>query len=163
MCCNPPSHVTCSIDAYLDDLLRNLPGFIDVQHVTSLSHHRVQSHSFAETADTHKQDGCYVRRCLADKTNRMAVASVAAPGDDSEVGRSHAGTHEQHHILVPGLSVVHHLLLEEFQVVLVVAVDLQQADGDLAVPAALVHLPPAALERHQGASSIQGFNCQMSR
>lgn len=66
------------------------------------------------------------------------------PGDDGEMGRVHAGSHEQHHILVARLSVVHHLLLEELQMVLVVAVDLQQPDGHLPVPAAFVHLAPAA-------------------
>lgn len=69
----------------------------------------------------------------------------AVPGDDGEVRRSHAGAHEQDDVLVPGLPVVHHLLLEELQVILVVAVDLQQADGHLAVPATLMHLPPATL------------------
>ena len=42
------------------------------------------------------------------------------------------------------MPVVHHLLLEQLQVVLVVAVHLQQADGHLAVPAAAVHPAPAA-------------------
>lgn len=50
---------------------------------------------------------------------------------------------------MPRLPVVHHLLLEELQVLLVVPVHLQQADGHLAVPAALVHLPPAALSAHR--------------
>lgn len=57
----------------------------------------------------------------------------------------HAGSHEQHHVLVPGLPVVHHLLLEELEMILVVAVDLQQPDGHLPVPLALVDLAPAAL------------------
>lgn len=60
--------------------------------------------------------------------------------------RSHAGSHEEHHVLVPGLPVVHHFLFEELQVVLIVAVDLEQTDGDLAVPPTLVHPTPAALE-----------------
>lgn len=47
------------------------------------------------------------------------------PGDDGKVGRSHAGAHEQDDILVPGLPVVHHLLLEELQVILVVTINLQ--------------------------------------
>ena len=46
-----------------------------------------------------------------------------------------------------GLSVVHHLLLEQLQVVLVVPVDLQQADRHLSVPAALVDPAPAALRK----------------
>lgn len=52
------------------------------------------------------------------------VRQQAAPGNYSEVGRSHAGAHKQYDVLVSGLSVVHHLLLEEFQVVLVVAINL---------------------------------------
>lgn len=68
------------------------------------------------------------------------------PCDDGQVGRSHAGAHEEDHVLMPGLPVVHHFLLEELQMVLVVPIDLQQADGDLAVPPALVHPTPAALE-----------------
>lgn len=46
---------------------------------------------------------------------------------------------------MPRLPVVHHLFLEELQVVLVVAVHLQQANGHLAMPAAAVHPAPAAL------------------
>lgn len=46
---------------------------------------------------------------------------------------------------MPGLSVVHHLLLEELQMVLVVAIDLEESDGHLAVPPPLVHSAPAAL------------------
>lgn len=76
----------------------------------------------------------------------MRIRCAFLPRDDGQVGRSHAGAHEEDHVLVPGLPVVHHFLLEELQVVLVVAVDLQQADGDLAVPPALVHPTPAALE-----------------
>lgn len=71
---------------------------------------------------------------------------TAAPGDDGEMRRSQAGAHEQDHVFMPGLSVVHQLLLEELEMLLVVAVDLHQADGHLAVPAALVHFPPAALQ-----------------
>lgn len=61
------------------------------------------------------------------------------------MGRSHAGAHEEDHILVPGLPVVHHFLFEELQVVLIVPVNLEQTDRDLAVPPALVHPTPAAL------------------
>ncbi len=53
------------------------------------------------------------------------MSHAAVPGDDGEVGWSHAGTHEQDNVLVPGLPVVHHLLLEELQVILVVAINLQ--------------------------------------
>lgn len=62
--------------------------------------------------------------------------------------RRHAGAHEQDNVLMPGLPVVHHLLLKELEVILVVAVHLQQADGHLPVPAAFMHLPPATLGGH---------------
>lgn len=65
------------------------------------------------------------------------------------MGWSHAGPHEEDHILVPGLSVVHHFLFEELQVVLIVPVDLEESDGHLAVPPALVHFAPAALNKRQ--------------
>lgn len=74
---------------------------------------------------------------------------IFSPGDDGEVGWSHAGPHEEDHILVPGLSVVHHFLFEELQVVLIVPVDLEESDGHLAVPPALVHFAPAALNKRQ--------------
>lgn len=45
-----------------------------------------------------------------------------------------AGPHQEYHILVPHLPVAHSFL-EQLQVVLVVAIHLQQADGHLAVPA----------------------------
>lgn len=77
------------------------------------------------------------------------ASHAAAPGDDGEVGRSHAGTHEQDNVLMPGLPVVHHLLLKELQVILVIAVDLQQANGHLTMPAAFMHLPPAPLDSHK--------------
>ena len=79
----------------------------------------------------------------------MRWVCASSPGDDGQVGRGHAGAHEEHHVLVARLPVVHHLLLEELQVVLVVPVHLQQADGHLAVPAPLVDFPPAALGRHR--------------
>lgn len=44
-----------------------------------------------------------------------------------------------------GLSVVHHLLFKELQMILIVAVDLEKPNGYLAVPPPLVYLPPAAL------------------
>lgn len=78
----------------------------------------------------------------------MHLWHAAAPGDDGEVGRRHAGAHEQNDVLMAGLPVVHHLLFKELQVILVVAVDLQQTNGDLAVPAAFVHLPPTTLNSH---------------
>ena len=83
------------------------------------------------------------------KSRPLLLNPCHSPGDDGQVGRGHAGAHEQHYVLVARLPVVHHLLLEELQVVLVVAVHLQQADGHLAVPAALVDLPPAALRSTQ--------------
>lgn len=46
---------------------------------------------------------------------------------------------------MPGLSVVHHLLFKELQMVLVVPVNLQESDGDLAVPPALMYFAPASL------------------
>lgn len=69
-----------------------------------------------------------------------------SPCDDGQMWRSHAGSHEEDHVLMPGLPVVHHFLFEELQVVLIVPVDLEQTDGDLAVPPTLVHPTPAALE-----------------
>jgi len=79
-----------------------------------------------------------------------------SPGDDGEVGRSHASPHEEDHVLVPGLSVVHHLLFEELQVVLVVAVDLEEPDGYLAVPPPLMHSAPAALcQQTETLSSVE--------
>lgn len=54
----------------------------------------------------------------------MHLWHAAAPGDDGEMGRRHAGAHEQNNVLMSGLPVVHHLLFKELQVILVVAVDL---------------------------------------
>lgn len=81
----------------------------------------------------------------------------ALPCDDGEVGWGHAGAHEKDNIFVPGLPVVHHLLLEELQVILVVAVNLQKANGHLAMPATLVHLPPATLESQAITSVVCGY------
>lgn len=75
----------------------------------------------------------------------FSIRCVALPRDDGQMGWSHAGTHEEHHILMPGLPVVHHFLFEELQMVLIVPVNLKQTDGDLAVPPALVHPTPATL------------------
>lgn len=66
------------------------------------------------------------------------------PSDDGEVGRAHAGPHEQHHVLVPRLPVGHHLPLEGLQLVLVVPLDVDEAYGHLAVPATMEHLAEAA-------------------
>ncbi len=65
------------------------------------------------------------------------------------MGRSHAGTHEQDNVLMPGLPVVHHLLLKELQVIWVGPVNLQEANGNLTVPATLVYLPPSTLNKHK--------------
>lgn len=59
--------------------------------------------------------------------------------------RAHAGSHEEHHVLVPGLPVRHHLPLEGLELVLVVPLDVDEADGHLPVPAAVEDLPKAAL------------------
>lgn len=67
------------------------------------------------------------------------------PGDDGKVGRAHAGSHEEHHVLVPGLPVRHHLSLEGLQLVFVVPLDVDEADGHLPVPAPVKDLPEAAL------------------
>ena len=61
------------------------------------------------------------------------------------MGGSHAGTHEEDHVLMSGLPVVHHFLFEELQMVLIVPINLKQTDGDLTVPPTLVHATPAAL------------------
>lgn len=49
---------------------------------------------------------------------------AAVPSNDGEVWWSHAGAHKEDDILMSGLPVVHHLLLEELQVILVVAINL---------------------------------------
>lgn len=79
-------------------------------------------------------------------SNRTVCLSVRLPGDDGEVRRGHARSHKQDDVVVSGLSVVHHLLLEQFQVILVVPVHFHQTDGHLSVPPAPVHLTPAALD-----------------
>lgn len=87
-----------------------------------------------------------MKTCVRVKIiSEVRLIFLFSPGDDGEVGRSHAGPHEEDHILVPGLPVVHHLLFKELQVVLIVPIDLQESDGHLAVPPALVHFAPAAL------------------
>lgn len=79
------------------------------------------------------------------KIHSSGVRHWGSPGDDGEVGRAHARSHEEHHVLVPRLPVRHHLPLEGLQLVLVVPLDVDEADGHLAVPAAVKHLPEAAL------------------
>lgn len=59
--------------------------------------------------------------------------------------RAHAGSHEEHHVLVPRLPVRHHLPLESLQLVLVVPLDVDETDGHFPVPAAMEDLPKAAL------------------
>jgi len=73
--------------------------------------------------------------------------ALVLPGDDGKVGWSHAGSHEEDHILMSGLSVVHHLLFKELQMVLIVPIDLKKSDGNLSVPPTLVDFTPAALDK----------------
>lgn len=74
--------------------------------------------------------------------------SLCSPGDDGKVRRTHAGPHEQHHVLVPSVAVGHHLTLEGLELILIVALDVNEADGHLAVPAAVEHLAEAAFPDH---------------
>lgn len=62
--------------------------------------------------------------------------------------RTHAGAHEQHDVLVARVAVGHDLALEGLELVLVVALDVNQADGDLAVPAPVEHLAEAPFPDH---------------
>lgn len=131
---------------YLYDLLSDLSRLVYVQSVFSVSNNRVQSPPFAETEE--REDVVKMKTCI--ELNRsvwaMRLIRLLLPGDDSQVGRSHAGAHKEDHVLMPGLPVVHDLLLKELQMVLVVPVDLQESDGHLAMPPALVHFAPAALD-----------------
>lgn len=61
---------------------------------------------------------------------------------------AHAGPHEQHHILVASVAVGHHLTLEGLELVLVVALDVDQADGHLTVPASVENFAEAPLTDH---------------
>lgn len=61
---------------------------------------------------------------------------------------AHAGPHEQHHILVASVAVGHHLTLEGLELVLVVALDVDQADGHLTVPAPVENFAEAPLTDH---------------
>lgn len=62
--------------------------------------------------------------------------------------RTHAGAHKQHHVLVPSVAVGHHLALEGLELVLVVALNVDEADGHLAVPAPVENLAEATLSDH---------------
>lgn len=70
------------------------------------------------------------------------------PGDDGQMWRAHTRPHEQHDILMTRVPVGHHLALEGLQLVLVVALDVNQANGHLAVPAAVENFAEAALPDH---------------
>lgn len=80
--------------------------------------------------------------------SQLNATSVSSPGDDCQVWRAHAGPHEQHHVLVASVAVRHHLTLEGLELVLVVALDVDQADGHLAVPASVEHFAEAPLADH---------------
>lgn len=82
------------------------------------------------------------------KVMTLTRDSLCSPGDDGQVRRTHAGPHEQHHVLVPSVAVGHHLTLEGLELILIVALDVNEADGHLAVPAAVEHLAEAAFPDH---------------
>lgn len=71
-----------------------------------------------------------------------------SPGDDGQMWWAHARPHKQHHILVTRVAVRHHLTLEGLELVLVVALDVNQADGHLAVPASVENFAEAPLADH---------------
>ena len=79
---------------------------------------------------------------------KVPSPSVSLPGDDGQMWWTHARPHEQHHVLVARVAVRHHLALEGLELVLVVALDVDQADGHLAVPATVEHLAEAPLADH---------------
>lgn len=81
-------------------------------------------------------------------THPHISTSVSLPGDNGQMWWTHAGAHEQHHVLVAGVAVGHHLALEGLELVLVVTLDVDQADGDLAVPAPVENLAEAPLADH---------------
>ena len=62
--------------------------------------------------------------------------------------RAHAGPHEQHYILVTGVAVGHHLALEGLELVLVVTLDVDQANGHLTMPAPVENFAEASLTDH---------------
>lgn len=76
------------------------------------------------------------------------VTSVSLPGDDGQMRWAHAGPHKQHHILVASVAVGHHLAFEGLELVLIVALDVNQADGHLAVPASVENFAEASLTDH---------------
>lgn len=80
--------------------------------------------------------------------DRGQLSRLSSPGDDRQVRRAHAGAHEQHHVLVAGVAVGHDLPLEGLELVLVVALDVDQADGHLAVPASVENFAKAPLADH---------------
>lgn len=76
------------------------------------------------------------------------LTSLSLPGDDGQMWWAHAGPHKQHHILVASVAVGHHLTFEGLELVLVVTLDVDQADGDLTVPASVENLAEASLANH---------------
>lgn len=69
---------------------------------------------------------------------------LGLPGDDGQMRRSHTSSHEQDHVLVPRVSVRHHLSFKGFQLLFVVSFDVDKPDGHFSVPAPVVHLSEAA-------------------
>lgn len=61
---------------------------------------------------------------------------------------AHAGPHKQHHILMASVTVGHHLTLKSLELVLIVALDVDQADGHLTVPASVENFAEASLTDH---------------
>lgn len=83
---------------------------------------------------------------LSVQHNLFNLKSI--PGDNGQMWWAHAGPHKQHHILVPSVAVGHHLALESLELVLVVALDVDQADGHLTVPTSVENLAEASLTDH---------------
>lgn len=82
------------------------------------------------------------------KVTTLTQDSLCSPCDDGQVWRTHAGAHKQHHILVPSVAVGHHLTLKGLQLLLIVALNVNEADSHLAVPTAVEHLAKAAFPDH---------------
>lgn len=61
---------------------------------------------------------------------------------------AHTRPHEQHYILMTGVPVGHHLAFEGLQLVLVVALDVNQANGHLAMPTTVENFAEAPLPDH---------------
>lgn len=78
----------------------------------------------------------------------MSPVFTPIPGDDGQMWWAHAGPHEQHHVLVTSVAVSHHLTLESLELVLVVSLDVDQANGHLSVPTPVENLPEASLTDH---------------